>query len=125
MKTVVKLTQQSVIGEIENVLDTYPYQPYQQAFAIPDLRQELISFVINRLPCLDGNVSDSQMKFTENHKDSFLHHKLSRNPLEQKLHLQNLIHQGIFAIIQAKADLISNHLCETVHPGCQPSSWFG
>ncbi|MBD2294851.1 hypothetical protein H6G06_15505 [Anabaena sphaerica FACHB-251] len=125
MKTVVKLTQQSVIGEIESVLDTYPYQPYQQAFAIPDLRQELISFVFNRLPCFDSRVSDTQILLTEHHKDSSLNHKLSRNPLEQQLYLQNLIHQGIFSIIQAKADLISNHLCETVQPGCQPSNWFG
>ncbi|MEA5577610.1 hypothetical protein [Anabaena sp. UHCC 0451] len=129
MKTIVKLTEKSVIGEIESVLDTYPYQPYQQAFAIPDLRQELISFVINHLPGFSSQRADNQMLLGENHKDSFLNHtldrKISRNPLEQKLYLQNLIHQGIFAIIQAKADLISNQLCETVQPGCQSSHWFG
>ncbi|MFM2063574.1 MAG: hypothetical protein RLZZ507_3245 [Cyanobacteriota bacterium] len=128
MKTVVKLTQQSVIGEIESVLHTYPYQPYQQAFAIPDFRQELISFVINRLPgfnSFNSKVNDSQILLSENQKDDSLNHKISRNPLEQQLHLQNLIHQGIFSIIQAKADLISNHLCEKVQPGCQPSNWFG
>ncbi|TAF02552.1 MAG: hypothetical protein EAZ77_18660 [Nostocales cyanobacterium] len=129
MKTVFKLTQQSVIGEIESVLDTYPYQPYQQAFAIPDLHQELIAFVFNRLPGFSNQAFDSQVLLTENQKNSSLNytlnHKISRNPLEQQLHLQNLIHQGIFAIIQAKADLISNQLCEIVQPGCQSSHWFG
>jgi hypothetical protein len=125
MKTVVKLTHQSVISEIESVLDTYSYQSYQKAFAIPDLRQELISFVINRLPGFDNAISDSQISLPEDEKDSFLTHKLPRNPLEQQLHLQNLIHQGIFSIIQQKSDWISNHLSETVQPGCQPSNWFG
>jgi hypothetical protein len=125
MKTVVKLTQQSVICEIESVLDTYPYQPYQQAFAIPDLRQELISFVINRLPSVNSQFDDQEILLNKDEKEDFFHHKLSRNPLEQKLYLQNLIHQGIFAIIQQKSEWISNHLCETVQPGCQPSSWFG
>ncbi|MEB3150301.1 MAG: hypothetical protein ACKO9I_24735 [Sphaerospermopsis kisseleviana] len=125
MKTVVKLTQQSVISEIESVLHTYPYQPYQQVFAVPDLRQELISFVIDRLPGVDSRVSEIQIEFAENPKESFFNHKLSRNPLEQKLHLQNLIHQGIFSIMQAKAEFISQHLCETIQPGFQPSNWFG
>ncbi|WP_413174403.1 hypothetical protein [Anabaena azotica] len=125
MKTALKLTHQSVVSEIEIVLDTYPYETYQQAFAIPDLRQELISFVINRLPCFDSELSDHQIILDEEEKDNSLHHKLSRNPLEQQLHLQNLIHQGIFSIIQQKSDWISHHLCETVQPGCQTSHWFG
>ncbi|TAE54580.1 MAG: hypothetical protein EAZ76_07560 [Nostocales cyanobacterium] len=128
MRTVVKLTQEYIIGEIESVLDTYPYQPYQQAFAIPDLHQELINFVINRLPGFSSQFTDHEILLNETNEaeteDSF-HHKLSRNPLEQKLHLQNLINQGISSIIQQKSELISHHLCETVQPGCQPSSWFG
>ncbi|MBD2568515.1 hypothetical protein [Anabaena lutea] len=125
MTTAVKLTHKSVIGEIESVLDTYPYQPYQQVFAIPDLRQELISFVINRLPGFYSETSDSQTTLADDKKDSCLNNKLSRNPLEQQLHLQNLIHQGIFSIIQEKGDSISHQLCETVQLGSQPSHWFG
>ncbi|WP_016952754.1 hypothetical protein [Anabaena sp. PCC 7108] len=125
MKTAIKLTHKSVIGEIESVLDTYPYQPYQQVFAIPDLRQELVSFVINRLPGFYSETSDSQTPLADDKKDSCLNHKLSRNPLEQQLHLQHLIHQGIFSIIQEKGDSISRQLCETVQLGCQPSHWFG
>jgi hypothetical protein len=117
MKTAVKLTQQSVIGEIESVLDTYPYQPYQQAFAIPDLRQELINYVLNRIPCLFSAIAPE--------KDSLINYKLPRSPLEQQLHLQTLIHQGISSIFQEKSEWISSRLCETVHPGCEPSHWFG
>ncbi|NET01282.1 MAG: hypothetical protein F6K62_18890 [Sphaerospermopsis sp. SIO1G2] len=125
MKTVAKLTQEYIIGEIESVLDTYPYQPYQQAFAIPDLRQDLISFVVNRLPGFDSQLSEYGIIFSEPVEEESFNCKLSRNPLEQKLYLQNLINQGISSIIQQKAELISYHLHEEIQPGCQPSSWFG
>lgn len=125
MKTVVKLTQQSVLGEIESVLDTYPYQPYQQAFAIPDLRQELVAFVIDRIPCLCYTNFEREVPFSEEDKESLPNYKLPRSPLEQQLHLQNLIHQGICSILQEKSDWISHHLCEKVQPGLEPSHWFG
>ncbi|AFY47501.1 hypothetical protein Nos7524_1628 [Nostoc sp. PCC 7524] len=125
MKTVVNLTQQSVLGEIENVLDTYPYHPYQQAFAISDLRQELIAFVLNRIPCFYSAVSEEQLLLQNCDRESQLNQKLPRSPLEQQLHLQRLIHQGIDSIFQAKSDWISHHLCESVEASCEPSHWFG
>ncbi|MBD2610381.1 MAG: hypothetical protein RMY62_016875 [Nostoc sp. ZfuVER08] len=125
MKTVVNLTQQSVIGEIESVLDTYPYHPYQQAFAIPDLRQELIAFVLNRIPSFYSVISDGNIPLAEAEQESLLNYQLPRKRLEQQLHLQNLIHQGICSIVQEKSDWISLHLCEIVQPGCEPSHWFG
>ncbi|MDZ8109642.1 MAG: hypothetical protein RM338_29020 [Nostoc sp. DedQUE12a] len=125
MKTVVNLTQQSVIGEIESVLDTYPYHPYQQAFAIPDLRQELIAFVLNRIPSFYSVISDGNIPLAEAEQESLLNYQLPRKRLEQQLHLQNLIHQGICSIVQEKSDWISHHLCEIVQPGCEPSHWFG
>ncbi|MBW4642016.1 MAG: hypothetical protein KME23_03180 [Goleter apudmare HA4340-LM2] len=125
MKTVVKLTQQTVLGEIESVLDTYPYHPYQQAFAIPDLRQELIAFVLSRIPCLYYTMSEGQISLPEVDKECSLNYKLPRSPLEQQLHVQNLIHQGIYSIFQEKSDWISDHLCQAVQPGSEPSHWFG
>ncbi|HLO85055.1 MAG TPA: hypothetical protein VK203_08610 [Nostocaceae cyanobacterium] len=125
MKTVVNLTQEIVIGEIDSVLDTYPYQPYQQAFAIPDLRQELNSFVLNRIPCFYHGFSQERVAVAETEKDSVLNYKLPRNPLEQQLHIQNLIHQGISAIFKEKSDLISHHLCDLAQIHSEPSHWFG
>ncbi|MFN6482783.1 MULTISPECIES: hypothetical protein [unclassified Nostoc] len=125
MKTVVNFTQQSIVGEIESVLDTYPSHPYQQAFAIPDLRQELITFVLNRIPSFYSVMSDEQMPLAEAEQGSLAYYKLPRKPLEQQLHLQNLIHQGICLIVQEKSDWISDHVCETVESACEPSHWFG
>lgn len=117
MKTVLNLTQQSIIAEIESVLDTYPYYPYQQAFAIPELRQDLINYVFSRIPCMYSAIEPKQA--------CCLNYKLPRSPLEYQIHLETLIHQGIYSIMQEKSDGISRHLCETVQPGCEPSHWFG
>ncbi len=124
MKTVVNLTQQSIVGEIESILNTYPSHPYQQAFAIPDLRQELITFVLNRIPSFYSVMSDEQIP-SEAEQGSLAYYKLPRKPLEQQLHLQNLIHQGICLIVQEKSDWISHRVCETVQPASEPSHWFG
>ena len=124
MKTVVNLTQQSIVGEIESILNTYPSHPYQQAFAIPDLRQELITFVLNRIPSFYSVMSDEQIS-AEAEQGSLAYYKLPRKPLEQQLHLQNLIHQGICLIVQEKSDWISHRVCEIVQPACEPSHWFG
>jgi hypothetical protein len=125
MKTVVNLTRESVIREIESVLDTYAYHPYQETFAIPELRQELIVFVISRIPCFYNVEFDREFPLQNIMKDCQIDQKFPRSPLEQKLHIQNLIHQGIFAIMQDKSAWINNQLCDTVEPGCEPSQWFG
>ncbi|MEH2073213.1 MAG: hypothetical protein V7K57_02120 [Nostoc sp.] len=125
MKTVVNLTEQSVVGEIESVLDTYPYHPYQKAFAIPDLRQELIAFVLTRIPSFYSAMSDGHISLAEAEQKSLAYYKLPRKPLEQQLHLQNLIHQGICLIVQEKSDWINHNVCETVQPACEASHWFG
>ncbi len=116
MKTAVKLTSQSVAGEIEKVLDTYAYNPYQQAFAIPDLRQELLDYVVSCIPSIDSD------RVVEN---SSINYKCPRNPLEVELHLQNLINQGIHSIVQKKSDWISRCLSNTLETSYEPSHWFG
>jgi hypothetical protein len=117
MKTVVNLTQQSVVKEIENILDDYPDYPYQQAFAIPDLRKELIAYVLSRISCLDDVMESGNAEW--------LSYQLPRQPLAQQLHLENLIHQGILAIAQAKSHWIDNRVCDIATPNCDASHWFG
>ncbi|PPS39961.1 late competence development ComFB family protein [Chroococcidiopsis sp. TS-821] len=116
LKTVVNLTQQAVITEIENVLDTYPCHPYQKAFAIPDLRQELIAYVLNRIPCVYSALDKEQ-------KSIILNYQLPSSL--QQIQLENLIHQGIYSILQEKADWVNRHLPEATQCGLEPSHWFG
>lgn len=117
IQTVANLTPQSVIGEIDSILDTYPYQPYQQAFAIPDLRQELINYVLNSIPYLCNTI--------EWEKVASVNYQSPRTGVEQKVHLEQIIHQGIYSILQEKSEWISRHLPEKVQPGFEPSHWFG
>ncbi|UBF27162.1 hypothetical protein K9N68_04130 [Kovacikia minuta CCNUW1] len=49
-RTIVNLVTPVVMRETEEVLSTYSDHPYQQAFANPDLRQELIAYVLSRAP---------------------------------------------------------------------------
>ena len=116
-KTVVNLTQQAASAEIENVLETYPFHPYQKAFAIPDLRQELIAYVLSNTPCVYSAVDDAQ-KNKHNYK-------VPHNYLEQQVNLQNVIHQGIYIIWQERSECIAHHLPETTQLGLEPSHWFG
>lgn len=115
-KTIMNLTQQAVVAEIENVLDTYPDHPYQQAFAIPEVRQDLIAYVLSRIPCVYSVVT-SEQKIRE------VNYQLPSS--QQKIHLEHLIHQGIFSILQEKSDWVSRHLPDSVQCGVEPSHWFG
>jgi len=106
LKAVTTLTKQALMAEIEKVLDNYHYYPYQKAFTTPDLRQELITYALNRIPCVDSNI-DEQKVFS-------LDYGFPSLCWEQQLHLANLIHQGICFILQEKPELVSHHLPRTV-----------
>lgn len=49
-KKLLNLTLPVVIEEIEAILETYPKYPYQQAFSLTELRQDLIAYVLSRVP---------------------------------------------------------------------------
>ncbi|MBW4520844.1 MAG: hypothetical protein KME16_14220 [Scytolyngbya sp. HA4215-MV1] len=49
-KVIKNLALPLITEEIENVLDVYHHCPYQQVYADPELRQCLISYVLNSIP---------------------------------------------------------------------------
>lgn len=114
-KTIVNLTQPIVTQEVEEVLSSYPDRPYQQAFAIPDLRQKLIAYVMTR----------SQVAYTAVEEEVNLNPDAFRLSLEERLQMEALIHQGIHQILQEDADWAAHHLPQMVHPAAAPSNWFG
>jgi hypothetical protein len=116
-KTIVNLTLSIVVREIEEILDTYPGHPYQQAFAIPDLRQKLISYVLSRIPGhytvvddIDGNSISVES----------LYHSS-----QEKNHVVALIHQGVQHILQEDSNWIDRHIPQQVSSNLAPSNWFG
>lgn len=113
MKTVVNLTEQLIVSEIEAVLDSYPHHPYQQAFAIPDLRQELVTYVLNRLP--SGGMYAVKEREWSSHQPC----------TARRLEIEKLLHQGIQEILEQRSDWISHHIPNVVEAGREPSHWFG
>ncbi|MGE5658766.1 MAG: hypothetical protein ACM37W_19390 [Actinomycetota bacterium] len=49
-KQLLDLTLTVVINKIENILSTYPNSPYQKAFFFDELRQDLLAYVLSRVP---------------------------------------------------------------------------
>lgn len=99
MAPVFNLAEQLVIAEIDNVLASYPYHPYQKAFAIPSLRQKLITYVLNRI----SSVNNADAK----PEAQLLKYELSQLGLEQKRYIEVLIHQGVYYILQEQSDWLS------------------
>ncbi len=81
----VNLTISVVEAEAENLLHSYPYYPYQQAFAVPSLRQKLIAYVLSRIPHLYAVIEAQELS-----TDELLH-----CPPEQRQQIETLIHCGI------------------------------
>ena len=116
-KTIVNLTKESLIEAIESVLETYPHHPYQKAFSIEDLRQELIAYILNRV----ANIYIVEEPFQQApvHSTSLYH-----SP-EERWHLEAVIHQGIEYVLCKNADTVCHHIPEEIDSGSAPSSWFG
>lgn len=113
-KQIINLTSNLVTKEIENVLDTYPHHPYQQAFAIPDIRQKLTAYVLSRTRNLYTVVEDTQ----EMPRSGSL-----GNSLEQRLYIEPLIRHGIQQILDDNSAWIGHHIPAEASPA--PSRWFG
>jgi len=111
------ITNQIVVREIEDVLDTYPHHPYQKAFAIPNLRQKLIAYILSQ-------VRNIYIAIEEGEELRIGPNFLSRS-LEQRPHIESVIRQGIVHILQEDAEWVSRHIPERVEPGTAPSYWFG
>lgn len=114
---IVNLTWEVVTQEIEDVLEAYPEYPYQAAFAIPELRQKLVAYVLSRVSN-DYTVMDDQEEQPSRSQHAYL-------SLKERLHIEVLIRAGIHQILREKADWISQHIPKMTNSGFAPSNWFG
>lgn len=113
-KAVVNLTIPMVVEHIETALEDYPHYPYQKAFAIPDLRQKLIAYVLSRVAnsyTVSGE-GDNSITFRNCSSD-------------QQLQIENLAKQGIQDILQQYWEWIVRHIPSESESGLVPSHWFG
>lgn len=115
-KTVVNLTQPAIEQEISQVLATYPDHPHQQAFAAPEMRQQLVSFVLNSMPS-QYVVVEAQAPAPVSPDPSFSQEEVD--------HLDTVIHTGIRSLLQDKAEWVDRHIPQPQEPGQSASHWFG
>ncbi|MDQ2096964.1 MAG: hypothetical protein QQW96_04880 [Tychonema bourrellyi B0820] len=114
-KTLVNLTLAVVTEEVENILDAYPRYPYQEAFSPSGLRQDLIAYVLSRIPNTYAAIAPSD--------------PLSNNSVqircssEQLLHIENLIHTGISDVLH-NYDKIDYHIPESFNFGATVANLF-
>jgi len=98
-KTLVNMTLLLVSEEIENVLDSQAENFYQEAFSLPDLRQELITYVLSRVANLYRVIEDGQ-------ESSIKCNPLCKSAVK-RLHIEAVIHQGIDDLLPRKDNLSS------------------
>lgn len=118
MKTqIVNLTLPLITREIEQVLETYPDHPYQQAFANPELRQRLIAFVMSQADCKYG-VMDQEHPMQ-------IEPEISLASVEDKVYLEQCIHHGIRQLLIQQAEWIEQRIPQSSKSDREPSHWFG
>jgi hypothetical protein len=115
MKTIVNLTELEIIEEIETVVETYPHHPYQQVFAIPELRQELMAYVLS-------HTNNRYVVVEEGQEEALRPLPCSK---DQRLSIEELIRQGIEKTMQKNMAQIAHQIPEPVASSSAPSSWFG
>ncbi len=111
MNTLINQTQSIIEREISEVLETYPNHPYQQIFAHPDHRQELVAYVLNRVPSLYTSVDITSPEFT------------LPSPTAILMNVETTIHQGISQLLRGQS--LKQEVPSISDPSLMASNWFG
>lgn len=102
-KIIVNLTMLLVITEVEHILGTSPPYPEQEVLSNPDLRQELIAYVLSRVRNVYVTVEkDEELKVNP---ERFL-------LTEIKLHIESCIREGIYYVLHKYSSLICSYMLE-------------
>ncbi|PSB33094.1 hypothetical protein [Stenomitos frigidus] len=116
-KALVNLTLPTVVGEIEQIVETYPHHPYQQAFANPDIRQELIAYVLSQIHNAYVAVEEGEPIAADSETTPALD--------ESETHLKSFIHEGMQQVLQAHPELVSHEIPDAADEYLPTSHWFG
>lgn len=114
-QNIVNSTASEIVGEIESVLETYPHHPYQQAFSVPTLRQELLAYVLSRI---------------SNHyivcdRDSNADLQTSSGSSPERNSRAAVIHQGIQQVFLNHFEEIQHQIPGDMDSDLEVSHWFG
>lgn len=90
----VNLTLLKVIKEIKNVLDICPTQAHQELASDPNLQQQLIAYVLSRVP-------NRHVAIEEEYLSLISPHSICCSTLEQ-LEIENLVNEGVYYLVQSE-----------------------
>ncbi len=93
-KKVVNLTLPIVEQELDSLVEIYPHKVHRSQLTNPDLRQELLVYVLNRIPNVYGTKGDYDLEDQNAQPLSCT--------LEQQMQIRALIFQGINYLVTAK-----------------------
>ncbi len=91
-----------VLQEIENVLEDYPEHPYQAAFSIDELREQLVAHVLHHIPYRYSILGKAQELATDP--------KEPYRSKSERMCLDVLIRGSILHLLRENADWISRHI---------------
>jgi hypothetical protein len=117
LKTIINATQYSMLQEIERILELHPHHPYQQAFAHPDRQQQLVVWVLNRVPSL--------FIITDKTEEAIVHPNYAPYCSDQQSCLEYVIRQGIQEILAQNQEEIEHTIPIEEITGQAASHWFG
>lgn len=103
-KKLINLTLPIVIEEIEGMLETYPHAPYREILSDPDRREELIAYVLSRVP----NTYSVAEEIGENSFIESIPHFLARS-LELRVQIESAIQQGIKRLLSGSSTLVARY----------------
>lgn len=116
-KTIINATHYPIVQEIERVLEQYPDHPYQQAFAHPDRHQQLVVWVLNRVP--------SVFVVAEETEDAIVHPDYAPYCSDQRSCMEYVIRQGIQEILAQDQAEIEQTIPTSETNEQAASHWFG
>jgi hypothetical protein len=90
----VNLTLLKVIKEIQNILDICPTQAHQKLASNPNLQQQLIAYVLSRVP-------NRHVAIEEEYLSLISPHSICCSTLEQ-LEIENLVNEGVYYLMQSE-----------------------
>jgi hypothetical protein len=101
-QSLINLTFTGINQTIEDVLDEYPVHPYQAAFSIPELRQQLITHILNQAPDRRVVIGAPTTDHLPQVRDC--------SRMQARLRMEMLVRGSILHILRENANWLNQHL---------------
>lgn len=114
---IINLTLRFLLVEVEKILEQFPKETHQVAFADPELHRELIDHLLRQIPNYYAIVEGTE---TLPNDPGFIY-----TSLQEREYLQSLIRYSIADIYREKAESTSSDSSYSINSDNEPSHWFG